>query len=438
MTSQATVRARYAAFATAIFVASLLPKTFIFAGNEPVALNYAVATVSLLVAAAILLPRLREIPVNPHAAIVLLTAIAWSAFSGFESGIALNLIAAGTFAITSVGFGFILPALVFIARREPTIIIRDVLSVMSVVSIILYVLDPTLAIDPDSGRIAGAYVSVAVASSMFGFAAILALRSALTSQHRLLVWIWSGITLISLILLYLTRTRSSLVEVLATALVIVTLTPLSRGVRLVVMSLTGLLLVTVASAAVVVSTGVVAIDDELAEFRLADNSLSDSRGGNWDFGVERIRNKPLFGEGLLAKQTQGGTTGVDFSSATSYDPLYDPHSLILSFGVEGGVPFLLLMTALFVLIPVRFVQAFGWRASLQAPEFIIASARLAVSIFSGGDMTTLGNVVEKTIWILLGTMMLKAELQMRARRTRQRDGHDATLSRRMRVEPYRG
>jgi O-antigen ligase len=287
---------------------------------------------------------------------------------------------------------------------------------MSVVSILLLVVDPGLAIDPDSGRIAGAYVSVAVASSMFGFVAILALRSALISENRLFVWMWAGITFISFVLLYLTRTRSSLVEVLATALVIVTFTPLSRGMRLVISSFTGLLLVAAAGAAAVVSTGVIAIDDQLAEFRLADSSLSASRGGNWQFGIERITAAPLFGEGLLAKQTQGGTSAIDFDSATSYDPLYDPHSLILSFGVEGGIPFMLLMTILFALIPARFVQAFGWRTALQTPEFVIASARLLVSIFSGGDMTTLGNVVEKTIWILLGTMMLKAELKLKSDR----------------------
>ncbi len=130
-------------------------------------------------------------------------------------------------------------------------------------------------------------------------------------------------------------------------LAIVTFTPLTRGVRLVVISFTGLLLVAAAATAAVVSTGVMAIDEQLAEFRLADSALSDSRGSNWSFGIERIVAKPLFGEGLLAKQTQGGTSTIDPSNPTSYDPRYDPHSLILSFGVEGGIPFMLLMTVLF-------------------------------------------------------------------------------------------
>jgi O-antigen ligase len=416
MTAGEKVRRRFAALATAIFVASILPKTFIFAGNEPVILNYAFTTLLLALSVALLIPRAREIPVDRLAGGLILVAIAWTIFSGFESGITLNLLAAATFAITALGFGFVLPALIYVSRREPITIVRNVLAVMSAVSIIMLIVAPTYAIDPESGRIAGAYVSVAVSSSMFGFATILALRSALTSTSRTWTWIWAGVTLISLVLLYLTRTRSSLVEVLAIALVIVTFTPLPRGIRLVIMSLTGLVLVAAASAAAVISTGVVAIDEQLAEFRLADStSLADARGSNWSFGVERVTAQPLFGEGLLAKQTQGGTSTVDLSTASSYDPRYDPHNLILSFGVEGGIPFMLLMTFLFVLIPARFVQAFGWRIALQTPEFVIATARLAVSILSGGDMTTLGNVVEKTVWILLGTMMLKAELKLRAK-----------------------
>jgi O-antigen ligase len=421
MTTGEVVRRRFAALATGIFVASILPKTFIFAGNEPVVLNYAFTTLALVLAVALLIPRAREIPVDTLAGGVLLVAITWTIFSGFESGITLNLVAAVTFAITALGFGFILPALTYVSRREPTTIIRNVLAVMSVLSILMLVVAPSYAIDRESGRMAGAYVSVAVASSMFGFAAILALRSALISTNRTWTFIWAGVTLISLVLLYLTRTRSSLVEVLGIALVIVTFTPLSRGIRLVIMSLTGLVFIAAASAAAVISTGVVAIDEQLAEFRLADSaSLSDARGSNWSFGVERIIAQPLFGEGLLAKQTQGGTSSIDISSASSYDPRYDPHNLILSFGVEGGIPFMLLMTFLFMLIPIRFVQAFGWRMALQTPEFVIATARLAVSILSGGDMTTLGNVVEKTVWILLGTMMLKAELKLRARPSRSR------------------
>jgi O-antigen ligase len=417
MTADDRVRRRFSLFATVIFAASLFAKTFFFAGSEPVAINYALTTLSLALAAALLLPRIAEIPFDRVAGGILLVAVAWTGFSGFESGITLNLVAVLTFAIAAFGFGFILPALVFVGRREPTIMIRNVLSVLSVGSILLLVLAPDLAIDPDSGRIAGAYVSVAVASSMFGFAAILTLRSALIAQRRALVWLWGGVSAISFILLYLTRTRSSLVEVLVTALVIVSFTPLSRGLRLVVMSFTGLLLVAATAGAAVVSTGVLAIDDQLAEFRLADRSLSDSRQGIWTFGIERIAAQPLFGEGLLAKQTQGGTATVDFSRPSSYDPRYDPHSLILSFGVEGGIPFMILMTGLFILIPARFVYAFGWRLALQTPEFVIVTARLLVSIFAGGDMTTLGNIVEKTIWILLGTMMLKAELKLRGNST---------------------
>lgn len=176
------------------------------------------------------------------------------------------------------------------------------------------------------------------------------------------------------------------------------------------MGVAGLLLMFVALSGLAASTGVVPLDDELESFRLGDSQLTDSRTGNWEFGIERIIRAPLFGEGLLTKQTQGGTRGVDFAGETSYDPLYDPHSLILSFGVQAGIPFMIAMTALIVLILARFVSTFGVQRSLESPEFVIASVHFAVMIFAGGDLTTLGNIIDKIFWILLGTVALKTEL----------------------------
>jgi O-antigen ligase len=220
-----------------------------------------------------------------------------------------------------------------------------------------------------------------------------------------------GLTsMVSLVFLYLTKTRSSLAECLACLMLMMIFSPMRRGAKMVSMGVAGLLLMFVALSGLAASTGIVPLDDELESFRLGDEQLTDARSSNWEFGIERIIQAPLFGEGLLTKQTQGGTRGVDFAGETSYDPRYDPHSLILSFGVQGGIPFMIAMTALIVLILSRFVAMFGIQRSLESPEFVIASVHFAVMIFAGGDLTTLGNVIDKIFWILLGTVALKTEL----------------------------
>jgi O-antigen ligase len=242
----------------------------------------------------------------------------------------------------------------------------------------------------------------------------LCFRGALLARTPASFATYAAVSLLSLIFLYLTKTRSSLLEALVCLIVMLAFSPLHQGRKMVAMAAAVLILGFVALSGVALTTGVVAVDRELDSFR-AGQTLADARGGNWAFGIERIGESPMFGEGLLAKQTQGGTRGVDFGSETSYDPRFDPHSLVLSFGVQAGIPFMLAMSGLILMVFGRYLAAFGLRRSLEAPEFLIGVVHFAIMLAAGGDLTALGNLVDKIYWVFLGTMALKAELVLRQR-----------------------
>lgn len=392
---------------------SLVFKSFLFRDGEPVIVNYAYNAVALACFLAVVLARAREAVIQWQSGVLVGLAVVWTFFSAVYSGIALNVAAVAALTVLVTGFALILPLVIYWTGQESWRIILHLLSVITLISLAMLVVVPGEVTDVDSGRFAGAYVSVAVACTLFAFNALLAVRAAMVAQNTGRAAAWLGIATLASVFLYLTRTRSSLSELLAGLLLLLLFSPMQRGLRMVALTGTAMALVFALLSAEAVSTGVVSIDQQLQDFRLANGGPTDARNDNWSFGIERIIAKPLFGEGLLAKQTQGGTSNVDFQSASSYDVRYDPHSLALSFGVQGGVPFMLLMGGLLLAILFRFVLVFGVRSALQSPEFILVSLRLLVSLFSGGDMTTLGNVVEKITWLLIGTLALKTELQAR-------------------------
>jgi O-antigen ligase len=394
----------------AFIAIGLVVKSFLFVDGEPVLIHYALnGFIVGLAGIAYFSAGGRNLLASPIA-LALGFALFWSLVSALFSPISLNIVAVAAFAVVSVCSLIFFPALCLRVGVEPWRLLTYILGATVPLTALLWLVDPALVTDPESGRFSGALVSVAVACNIYFFVCVFAFRGALLASSRGISMVYGLTSMVSLVFLYLTKTRSSLAECLACLMLMMIFSPMRRGAKMVSMGVAGLLLMFVALSGLAASTGIVPLDDELESFRLGDEQLTDARSSNWEFGIERIIQAPLFGEGLLTKQTQGGTRGVDFAGETSYDPRYDPHSLILSFGVQGGIPFMIAMTALIVLILSRFVAMFGIQRSLESPEFVIASVHFAVMIFAGGDLTTLGNVIDKIFWILLGTVALKTEL----------------------------
>ncbi len=407
----------------AMLAIGLIAKSFVFVEREPVLVHYAL-TGGLVGLAGLIYATKPELNRASTGLLALLVfAVFWSVCAAVTSGIWLNYVSAATFALLVAGYFYIFPALAWYLRVEPWHMVGWVLGAAVAVSAIMLVITPDLATDRVSGRFSGALISVAVACNVFFLATVLALRAALSSRRPTGFFAWGFISALSLILLYMTKTRSSLLECLVCMLMMLAFAPLDRGKKLISMAVAGLMLAMVAISGAALSTGIVAIDQQLDSFRLADRQLTDARGENWRFGMERIAASPYVGEGLLAKQTQGGSRGVDFDAETSYDPRYDPHSLALSFGVQAGIPFLLAMLSAIALVFARFLKAFGLRRAFESPEFVICSVSVVVMMLAGGDLTALGNTSDRLIWILLGTMAFKAELvlgqQAQDRRWRQ-------------------
>jgi O-antigen ligase len=212
----------------------------------------------------------------------------------------------------------------------------------------------------------------------------------------------------ALYLLFLTKTRTALAETFAIIAILVygfRLTTHANARGWLGPSLATLALI---SSALVFGSGSFDFQSTATDFRLAEGSLEDSRAGNWEFGVERILNAPLFGEGLLTKQTQGGSRSLDIATGDNYDPTYDPHSLILSFGVQAGIPFAIGMLALIFGTLVQYLMAFGLRRALSSPEFVICLVHTLVMIPGGGDLTSFGNVMDRIYWIFLGFLAVSS------------------------------
>lgn len=422
-----TTRTGLALAALSPILVGLLIKSVLFVEGEPVIINYVASTVTLGCLTLYALMYGSQL-LNPTTLAIATVAVLWAAFSAVESGIALNLLAAITFGVLMFGFLIGPPVLLYRAKVEGWRAVNLALTLGTVLSLALIVLGIGEPIDPDNGRLRGVWVSVAVACSLFGFNCFLSVREALIAKSRAMSVAWTGVAALAFYLLYLTRTRSSLAELVISLILLALFAPMRRGLRIVSLTLLSIALVFSVISLGAISTGSVSVDEQLSEFRLADRDLTDARDGNWQFGIERISAKPLFGEGLLAKQTQGGKGGVDFDSRSNYDPRYDPHSLLISLGVQGGVPFVILMTALLVMILWRFVATFGVGRALQSPEFVIVSLRLGISVFSGGDMTALGNVVDKIVWLFIGLIALKTELMRRQQRRGTKAGSAALLA----------
>jgi O-antigen ligase len=160
-----------------------------------------------------------------------------------------------------------------------------------------------------------------------------------------------------------------------------------------------------------------------------EQGITGSRNENWTFGVERIIKQPWFGEGMLTKQTQGGQSTVNMQqTSTNYNPIYDPHSLLLSLGVQGGLPFLFAVMLLILLPLFNYTRQVGMGRVLGAPEFVFCFVQLLSMIPAGGDLTSFGNVTDRIFWILLGSLSLKVALNDAPRKRQARRAYSRFMA----------
>jgi O-antigen ligase len=388
----------------------LIFKSFLFVDGEPVAVNYIFNGIFIAAMLVGLLMLNWFFAIGRSVLLLLVFSVAWAVLASWASGIAMNYVATFAMLVMLSGCFYAVPVACVVCKFEPWRLINLVSLATVFLSALMWGLVPNLTVDPESGRFSGFFISVAVACNFFFFSTVLSAAAALRARTSTEVYIYSGLALLSFILMYLTRTRSVLIETLFILMVFGAFAPLRRGVKMVMMSLAGWLLVLAFISGTAVSTGLVSVDEQLQEFRLADGSLTESRNRNWDFGLRRIAEQPVFGEGLLTKQTEGGTKDIDLGEGGGYNQAYDPHSLPLSLAVEGGIPFMFAMMGVITLVLVRFLKRFGMVRALQSPDFVIVAIHFPVMMFAGGDLTTLGNMVEKVFWILVGSLEIKNSL----------------------------
>jgi O-antigen ligase len=395
------------AFLVGFLGLGLVFKSFVFVGGEPVAVNYIFNGIFI---AAMLLGLLflgRLIPIGKPVLLLFLFAFAWATISSWSTGIAMNYVATFSMMVMLAGCFYAMPLTCLVCKFEPWRLINSVTLVTVVLSAVMAVMLPNLTVDAESGRFSGFFVSVAVACNFFMFSTVLSVAAALRATRGAQVYLYLGMAALSFVLLFMTKTRSVLIETLLLLMILGAFSPMRRGSKMLVMAVGGWFLVLAFISGTAITTGLVSVDEQLREFRLANHSLTASRDVNWDFGLERIRERPIFGEGLLTKQTEGGTQPIDLGEGGSYNQVYDPHSLPLSLAVEGGIPFMVAILGVILLVLGRFINRFGVTRSLQSPDFLIVAVHLPVMAFAGGDLTTLGNMVEKVFWMLVGALEIK-------------------------------
>jgi O-Antigen ligase len=393
--------------ATIFLIEGFVVKSVIFVGNDPVFWHYVISSVITL---AIIIPYLRHLRrdvIFSVQSLLIVFVVVWCFISSWISGDVNNIFYVVSFFIFLVSCFIVIPAVYSFSERGFQWSIFVLAGIFSLVSIILYIFSPGVAIDSESGRFQGAYISVANASGITPVLAVVA-TSKLHFKKGWRKIFCLAIIILSLTILYMTKTRSAIFET------ILIMTIVGIGVRINSANykrgwLTPLLsFLIVAGGANTLIFGGLDLSQTASDFRLGSASLEDSRTVHWDFGIEVIKEKPLFGEGMLAKQTRGGTQAINLDESNNYDSRFDPHSLILSFGVQAGIPFAIGMILLITSCLFVFLKRFGFKTSLLCPEFCYSIVHLPMLVFSGGDLTSFGNLVDRIVWIFLGTLLLSA------------------------------
>lgn len=379
-----------------LLLESFVVKSVVFDKNDPVVIHYLLS--GLLICAICCLAGLRRstwqhlgrIPGRMTMMMMVIwlflattsrsNATEWAAFLGFI------LLVCGFYVAITCSLG---------SSLVPRKFVIYFLAASVILSLIILVLSPPMSYELPSLRFRGALISVANACNIFFFASI---YFAWSFKYKVyLKRSISGVLgVLSFIFLLMTLTRSS-ISMAILGLLVLASTDHNGGLRgFKIFSILCLL-----SATLLVS--VMFIGPNTLEAIRLDGDLLSTRNVVWEEGLSRVQESFFLGSGLLTKQTKGGSADVDFSS-NNYDVTFDAHSLLITLTEQGGVLLLVLVTVLLILPLWNFLRVYGVRASFQSPEFLIMSLMIPGMFFVGGDMISLGNLVNRLQWLFLGIL----------------------------------
>jgi O-Antigen ligase len=380
-----------------LMLESFVVKSVIFDKNDPVLIHYLLS--GLLIGAICGLAalrrstwqRLRRLPGKK----TLLMTVVWLGVVTTSRPSALEWAAVLGFVLLVCGFYLSITSNLSTFGPSPRRVILYFFAIWVILSLITLVISPAMSYELPSLRFRGALISVANACNIFFFATI---YFAWSFKYEVLLKRGASgcLGVLSFIFLLMTLTRSSILLAILGLLVFASTDSLGR-IR--AFKIVSILLIFAVFLIVVVMT----IDSSTLDGLRLGGDLLSSRDLVWDEGLSRIRETFLWGTGLLTKQTKAGSAELDFSSS-NYDPTFDAHALGITLIEQGGVLFLILVMALLILPLWKFLRVYGIRASLQNPEFLIMILVIPSMMFAGGDMISLGSLVNRLQWLFLGIL----------------------------------
>jgi O-Antigen ligase len=386
-----------------LLLESLAVKSVVFDKNDPIVAHYLFSGVVSLIILIYLACRtkLRKVASSIAGGIPLLMAAAWLVLSTLGRISLYELSAIVGFGLLVLCFYVAIPAICV----QKNVSLRRILifgfGAVVIGSIAMLVVRPELAQEEPSMRFRGMLISVAVACNVFFFSSVYMVW-AFKFSHGRGRWKYAILALASFVLLLFTLTKSSILEATLAALFLLVTDRLGR----VIWRRVGVAVIVVLSLPAI-ALPFMDLELTLVSLRIIDGNLSASRDSNWQDGVDRAMKNPVFGSGLLTKQTQGGSAGVELSSE-AYDSSYDAHSLMISLSEQGGAPFMILVLLLMLLPMFSFLKVHGLRFSMQSPEFLISLILFPSMMFSGGDMVSLGSLVNRLQWLFLGVLAIQS------------------------------
>ena len=386
---------------TLLILESFIVKSVIFDKNDPILIHYLLSglLISAICGLAVLRrstwQRLRRLPGLKTFLII----VVWLVLVTTARPSALEWAAVIGFVLLVCGFYLSITSNLSSSGHSPRRVILYFFAIWVILSLITLVISPAMSYELPSLRFRGALISVANACNIFFFATIY-----FTWSFKYEVFLKRSVSgclgVLSFIFLLMTLTRSSILLAILGLLVFASTDSLGRIRGFKVASI---LLIFAVFLIVVVMT----IDSStLGGIRLGGDLLS-SRDLVWDEGLSRIRETFLWGTGLLTKQTKGGSAELDFSSS-NYDPTFDAHALAITLIEQGGVLFLVFVMTLLLMPLWKFLRAYGIRSALQHPEFLIMTLLIPGMMFAGGDMISLGSLVNRLQWLFLGIVAFDA------------------------------
>lgn len=334
----------------------------------------------------------------------------------FHTPVLENISAALLLGLLVATFMFVMPKVGEVCGMKGwyTVYVASAFAVL--LSIAALTVTPGTTFEDDSGRFRGILVSTAVASNVFLFSVLFSAVSVSRARSIHLVLLHLLVLAASLVSLILTASRGSLVFAVIGLVWISIWNNVSSTLHRIVATLAA---ITVVTLGVVVTIDLEPkLRDDLAVFmRWEGLSSAESRMANWLFGIERVIVAPFVGEGLMTKYTAGGTEMIGIISESTYDQLYDPHSVILYLANVGGVPLLLITISLFILVWRRAsnsMQRMPWLEKDRRVLYMATVILFVLMIPTGGSLVSFGSLVDRVWWLLLGELYLHSQKERAA------------------------